>query len=115
MPSIKTNSLLTKTQADGAESVDLLVFDSAKLHQMQVIASAVPAAGILTVAIKTPGASTYSNLPWTIDLTSLATNSVFQFYGFVESIVKIVYPGIPVAFACRLLAQSANTPGVLTW
>ena len=86
MSSIKTNSLLVKTQADGAESVDLNVFDSAKLHQMQVIASAVPAAGILTVAIKTPGASAYSNLPWTIDLTSLATNSVFQFYGFVESI-----------------------------
>jgi hypothetical protein len=83
---IKTNSLLTKTQADGAQTVSLNQFDCAKLHQIQVIVSATPAAGTLTVAIKTPGASTYSAIPWTIDLTALSTNSVFQLTGFVESI-----------------------------
>jgi hypothetical protein len=62
------------------------VFDEAKLHQIQVIVSATPAAGTLAVAIKTPGASDYATLPWTIDLTALATNSVFQFAGFATDI-----------------------------
>jgi hypothetical protein len=83
---IKTNSLLTKTQADGAQTVDLTHFDSAKLHLIQVVTSATPAAGTLTVGVKTPGASTYAALPWTIDLTALATNSLFQFTGFATSI-----------------------------
>lgn len=83
---IKTNSLLTKTQADGAQTVSLGVFDCAKLHQIQVSVSSTPAAGTLTVAVKTPGAATYSDLSWDIDLTDLATNSVFQFAGYAESI-----------------------------
>lgn len=83
---IKTTSILAKTQADGAQTVSLEVFDCAKLHQLQVSTSAVPTAGILTVAVKTPGSSTYNDLPWTIDLTDLATTSVFQFEGFAESI-----------------------------
>lgn len=83
---IRTNSILTKTQADGAQTISLDVFDCAKLHQIQVSVSATPAAGILTVGVKTPGAATYAALPWTIDLTDLATNSLFQFTGFATSI-----------------------------
>lgn len=83
---IKTNQILTKTQADGAQVVSLGVFDEAKLHQLQVSVSATPAAGTLSVAIKTPGASAYATLPWTIDLTSLSTQSVFQFTGFASDI-----------------------------
>lgn len=83
---IKVSEILTKTQADGAEAVSIGSFDSSKLHQLQVSVSATPTAGTLTVAIKTPGASDYAPLPWTIDLTALATNSVFQFSGFAESI-----------------------------
>jgi hypothetical protein len=82
---IKSTSVLAKTQADGAQTVSLTQFDCAKLHQFQVSTSATPAAGILTVAVKTPGAATYKDLPWTIDLTALATTAVFQFYGFAES------------------------------
>lgn len=83
---LKVNEILTKTQADGAQTVSLGNFDSARLHQFQVAVSSTPTAGTLTVAIRTPGASTYSTLPWTIDLTDLSTQSVFQFTGFADSI-----------------------------
>lgn len=87
---IKVNELLTKTQADGAQAVTLGIFDEAKLHQIQVSVSATPAAGTLTVAVRTPvntaSAAAYGTLPWTIDLTALATNSIFQFVGFASAI-----------------------------
>ena len=83
---IKVSELLLKTQADGAQAVTLGNFDSAKLHQIQVITSATPTAGTLTVGIKTPGASTYTDLSWSIDLTALAAQSVFQFTGFAEAV-----------------------------
>jgi hypothetical protein len=83
---IKVSEILTKTQADGAQAVSIGAFDSSKLHQLQVSTSATPAAGTLTVAIKTPGSDTYAALPWTIDLTALATQSVFQFTGFANAI-----------------------------
>lgn len=83
---IKVSEILTKTQADGAQAVTLGTFDAAMLHQIQVKTSATPTAGILTVAIKTPGADDYAALTWTIDLTALATQSVFQFVGFAEAI-----------------------------
>ena len=83
---IKTSSILVATQADGAQTVDLRSFDCAKLHQLQVSTSATPSAGTLTIGVKSPGAATYATLPWTIDLTALASQSLFQFTGFVESI-----------------------------
>lgn len=83
---IKTNLIETKTQADGAQTVSLGIFDDAKLHQFQVSTSATPAAGILTVSIKTPGSTTFKDLPWTIDLTALSTTSVFQFTGYASQI-----------------------------
>lgn len=83
---IKTNQILEAAQGDGAQTITLGNFDSAMLHQIQVAVSAAPTAGTLTVAIRTPASSTYSNLPWTIDLTDLATNSVFQFTGFATHI-----------------------------
>lgn len=76
-------TLTGKTQADGAVSVSLSSYDSMMLHQIHVSTSATPAAGTLTVAIKTPGASTYVSLSPTIDLTSI---SLFQFTGYAESI-----------------------------
>ena len=83
---IKVNQILEATQADGAQAVTLGVYDSAKLHQIQVTVSATPAAGTLAVAVKTPGSDSYAALPWTIDLTDLATNSIFQFTGFATAI-----------------------------
>jgi hypothetical protein len=76
-------TLSAKTQADGAQTVSLGVFDEAQLHQIHVSTSSTPAAGTLTVAIRTPGASTYITLSPTIDLTSPA---LFQFWGFADSI-----------------------------
>jgi hypothetical protein len=83
---IISNTVSAATQADGAQEITLGVNDSAMLHQMQVSTSATPAAGTLTVAIKTPGASAYANLTWTIDLTDLASQAIFQFTGFAEGI-----------------------------
>jgi hypothetical protein len=83
---IKISEILTKTQADGAQTVSIGNFDNAKLHQIQVSTSATPAAGTLTVAIKTPGSDSFATLPWTIDLTALATTAVFQFTGFANQI-----------------------------
>ena len=80
------NTVSAATQADGAQEVTLGVYDSSLSHQMQVSTSATPAAGTLTVAIKTPGASAYANLTQTIDLTDLASQAVFQFTGFTEAI-----------------------------
>lgn len=83
---IKTNQILTATQADGAQVISLGIYDSAKLHQLQVSVSSTPIAGALTVGVKTPGSSSYAALPWTIDLTALSTNSLFQFIGFATAI-----------------------------
>ena len=83
---VKVSEILLATQADGAQSVSLGNFDSAKLHQLQVSTSATPAAGTLSVSIKTTGASDFATLSWSIDLTDLANQSVFQFTGLVSEI-----------------------------
>ncbi len=80
---IYKNELLTKTQADGVQTVSLNIFDEAQLSQIHIAVSATPAAGTLTVSIRTPGAATYVDLAPTIDLTD---PSIFQFWGFADSI-----------------------------
>lgn len=80
---ITTNTLSSLTQADGAQTVSLGVFDESQLHQIHISTSATPAAGTITVAVRTPGASTYISLTPTISLVSPV---LFQFYGFADSI-----------------------------
>lgn len=80
---IYKSTLLTKTQADGAVSVSLGAFDKAHRHQIQVETSATPAAGTLTVAVKTPGASTYTTLSPTI---SLVSPTIYTITGYVSDI-----------------------------
>ena len=84
MPPIKESSLEAKSQADGAQAVTLGVFDCAKLHQLQVELSAAPAAGTLTIGVKTPGASGYVDLTHTIDLVN--GPYLYQIYGFIEAL-----------------------------
>jgi len=81
---ILKNTITAATQADGAQTIDLDVFDEARLHQIQFSTSATPTAGTLTIAIKTPGASSYVNLSPALDLTN--GSGLFQFWGFAESI-----------------------------
>ena len=77
------NSITGKTQADGAQSIDLLEADSALIHQLHVEVSATPGAGTLAVAVKTPGATGYITLSGTIDLTNIL---LYKIEGLVESI-----------------------------
>ena len=86
MPPIKERSLEDKTQADGAQTLAVggNCFDSAKLHQIQVELSATPAAGVLNIGLKTPGASGYVTLTHQIDLVN--GPYLYQIYGFIESL-----------------------------
>ena len=83
-PPIKAQNILTKGQADGAQELTLSVYDCARLHQIQVELSATPAAGTLTVSVKTPGASSYIDLEHTIDLVN--GPYLYQIYGIIEAI-----------------------------
>lgn len=84
-PTLKSLTVLLKTQAQGAQEFSSLgVFDSARLHQLAVITSAVPAAGVLQVAIKPVDSTTYITLPDTVPLTSAPV--IYQWYGFASQI-----------------------------
>lgn len=79
----KEQSITDKSQADGAQEIDLLQANSAMIHQIQVEVSAVPSAGVLQVACKTTGAEGYVTLSDTIDLTSI---KLYLIQGIIESI-----------------------------
>jgi len=67
---ILSSTLTGKTQADGAQEIELGAYDSARLIQLQIAVSATPAAGTLAISIKSPGASAYVDLSHTIDLVN---------------------------------------------
>jgi len=79
----RTFKLNGKTQADGAQTIDLAGYERANKHQVQVDVSATPTAGTMDISIRTPGATGYVSLG-TIDLVSgpLAV----QFEGYADSI-----------------------------
>ena len=83
-PPAKQSCIEDKGQADGVQTITLGVYDVARLHQIQVELSATPAAGTLTVGVKTPGASEYVDLTHTIDLVN--GPYLYQVYGFVEAL-----------------------------
>jgi len=67
-------SVTGKAQSDGAQTFSLLE-NEFTIHQLQIDVSAAPATGTMAIAIKTPGASVFSALDSTVDLTALsATN-----------------------------------------
>lgn len=86
MPPIRKLSLEDKEQADGAQTLAVggNCYDSARLHQIQVELSATPATGVLTIGLKTPGASGYATLTHQIDLVN--GPYLYQIYGFIESL-----------------------------
>jgi len=85
MAEIFTGSIVDKTQADGAQTITLSQGDRFRLHQIQLVPSAIPAAGTLQVSIKTPGASDFSDIGDAIDMTD-STEYVMQFSGFASHI-----------------------------
>jgi hypothetical protein len=79
--------LVSKAQADVAQSLGNRGYEFLPNHQIQIEVSAQPAAGTLKVEYKTPGASQYveaSGSP--IDLTALNKAAAFRLNGvFVQS------------------------------
>lgn len=73
MPYIGTilNSVLAKSQADGAQTVSLTSANGALFHQIKFEPSAMPViAGTMQVAILTPGSTQYEIMANTIDLVN---------------------------------------------
>ena len=58
-----------KTQAGGAFTVLLGASDKFSRHQIQAEVSATPSAGILAVAVRSPGATDFVTLDGSFDLT----------------------------------------------
>lgn len=67
------------TQADGAQTFDLLGFEMSYHHQLQIVLSATPTAGTLTVSARTPGATAYVDIG-TIDMTGTDLINTFDVY-----------------------------------
>lgn len=84
-----TASITGKTQAMGAQEINVIgsldMHRDAKRHwQVQIVPSATPSVGTMAVAVKTPGASGYSTLTTTIDMTG--TELLVSFDAAAESI-----------------------------
>lgn len=77
-------SIADASQADGAQTIALEQQDYCLNHQLQVEVSAIPAAGTLTVSIKTPGAAGFVDLAPVIDLTS--GNQIYTFTRFASHV-----------------------------
>jgi hypothetical protein len=79
----RTFKLSSKSQAGGAQIIDLSGYERARIHQVQIDVSATPAAGTMDVSIQTPGASGYVSLG-DIDLVSGPLAVMFD--GYCDSI-----------------------------
>ena len=77
-------SVQNKTQADGAQTVTLEEADRFREHQVQLEVSATPSAGSLTVAVRTPGASGFTDIG-TIDMTD-TDDYLQQFTGLAGAV-----------------------------
>ena len=78
----RTFKLTGKTQADGAQTIDLTGYERAEVHQIQIDPSATPAAGTMDVSIRTPGGAGYTSLG-SIDLVNGPL--IVQYTGYADS------------------------------
>ena len=89
MSKIFAASVTGKKQADGAQTLELGVYDKFRQHQLQVELSATPTGGTLDIAIKTPGANNFVTLSsLQIDLTA-GDNQVVHFGPYYASAIKL--------------------------
>jgi hypothetical protein len=79
----RTFKVSGKSQADGAQTIDLTGYERVKVKQVQIDLSSDPAAGTMDVSIRTPGASDYVSLG-TIDLAAGPLAVIFE--GYCDSI-----------------------------
>ena len=78
----KQQSVTGKAQGDGAQTFTLDPYYSR--HQLQFEPSAAPSAGTMTFEVRTPGATAYQALDFTMDLTGSAL--VYQVTGNFDSL-----------------------------
>ena len=78
----RTFKLLTKTLADGAQTIDVSGYERNRVWQIQIEVSATPTAGTLAIGARTPGASSHVSIG-TVDLT--AAPAIVDFTGFADS------------------------------
>ena len=81
---IYLTSITDVSQADGAQDIELEIFDEAVVHQLQFSTSATPTAGTLTISIKSPGASDFVALTPTLDMA--VGSGIFQFHGYANTL-----------------------------
>ena len=83
MRSCYTKSITGKTQANGAQEINVvdsleMSREAKKFWQIQIVPSATPSTGTMTIAVKTPGASAYTTLTTTIDMTGTELLATFE-------------------------------------
>jgi hypothetical protein len=79
----RTFKILSKSQADGAQTFSLTGYERARIHQLQIDLSATPTAGTMDISIRTPGASDYVSLG-DIDLVNGPLAATFE--GYCDSV-----------------------------
>jgi len=85
---IEKLSLLDKTQADGAVTIDLTDNNLYDEHQVQIEVSAQPSAGTMAIGVKTPGANDYATVEASLDMTAITATAakIVQFSGMIETL-----------------------------
>ena len=78
----KRQSVTGKAQADGAQTFTVEPYHGK--HQLQFEPSAAPSAGTMTFEVRTPGATAYQALDFTMDLTG--SNLTYQVNGNFDRI-----------------------------
>lgn len=107
MSEIFTGSVVDKAQADGAQVISLGADDKYREHQIQLEVSAVPDAGSLDVAIKTPGATAFKTIE-TIDMTDI--NDHLKQFKYYASQIQFTPTGFDAAKTYSVyMASGAGT------
>ena len=78
----KRQSVTGQAQSDGAQTFTLEPYHSK--HQLQFEPSATPSAGTMTFEVRTPGATAYQTLDFSMDLTG--SNLTYQVTGNFDSL-----------------------------
>ena len=79
----KTSKALSKTQADGPQTLDLTGLETARIHQVQIDLPIAPVAGTMDISIRTPGAGDYISLG---DIDLVNGPLMVDFTGYADSI-----------------------------
>jgi len=83
LTSEQRQQVTAQDQSDGVQTFTMEQFYGR--HQLQFEPSAAPSAGTMTFSARTPGATAYQDLDFTMDLTD-ATQYTYQIRGYFDSL-----------------------------